>query len=192
MSTTYTCDWCGQEIGSRYGYADMSLIGNFEDGWAISSRVGRRHFHAGELDDEDSCLRQALALIDDGRSGERPQSKRQQREEAKNQWKRMPRERREALAFQALGDNRLVIREITDRINAELGYPQQPGGAVYGNEVASLVKRMCRQGQLEREPETFNVNHLRYRYFRRRGLEGPIADLERALSDVPASDGEEE
>ncbi len=71
----------------------------------------------------------------------------------------MPRERRETLVLHVLGDDRLVIREITGRMNAELSYPQSESEsrvrALYGSEVTNLVKRLWRESQLEREAETF-------------------------------------
>jgi hypothetical protein len=46
--------------------------------------------------------------------------------------------------------------------------------------------RMWRAGQLEREAEPFNGRHVRYRYSGKRGLEGPIAGLERVYHDDEA------
>lgn len=189
MSTSFTCDWCGQLIVSKYGAVTVSFTGNYEDGWLVSRQHPNRHFHVGASGDDESCL---LLALDAWESAERPKSAREQRAEAEDAWNRLARERREVLLLQALGDERLIIRELVERMNAELGFPQQKGEyrirALYGPEVTGLVRRMWRQGQLEREAETFNVNHTRYRYSRRRGLEGPIADLERALCDVPVSD----
>jgi hypothetical protein len=81
---------------------------------------------------------------------------------------------------------------MTKRMNRELGFPEPERGtyaprAVYGNELRALVMRLFRDGQLKREAETFNKTHTRYRYFRRRGLEGPIVDLEQAYHDEPVT-----
>jgi hypothetical protein len=146
------------------------------------------------FDDNDSCLLQALRLLDAHHATNRPVTPREQRardlaasREADEVWRQTPRERREVLLFQVLGDEALILRELTERMNGELGFPQPPGTraprAVYDGSVRSLVQRMLRDGQLERKSETFNKTHMRYRYFRRRGLEGPIADLERAYRD---------
>jgi hypothetical protein len=100
----------------------------------------------------------------------------------------MQRERRESLLFQVLGDERLILRELTSRLNAELGTPDhEPYSAlvaepVYQGNVRSLVMRMFHAGQLERVAESFK-NKTRYRYFRKRGLDGPIVDLERAYHE---------
>lgn len=42
---------------------------------------------------------------------------------------------------------------------------------------------MLRAGQLEREAETFNKTHMRYRYSRKRTLDGPIVELEQAYQE---------
>jgi hypothetical protein len=100
--------------------------------------------------------------------------------ERRDVWAGTPRERRESLLFQVLGDERLILRELTSRMNAELGTPDHgPHSAVYQGHVRSLVMRMFHAGQLERAGETFK-NKPRWRYFRKRGLDGPIVDLERA------------
>jgi hypothetical protein len=99
--------------------------------------------------------------------------------ERRNVWAQIPRERRESLLFQVLGDERLILRELTSRLNAELGTPDRKSSSVDDGNVRSLVMRMFHAGQLERAEETFK-NKPRYRYFRKRGLDGPIVDLERA------------
>ncbi|MGI8630796.1 MAG: hypothetical protein ACR2LV_11625 [Solirubrobacteraceae bacterium] len=92
-------------------------------------------------------------------------------------WKRTPAERRESLLLHVLGDERLIIRQLTSRLNAELG---SGDAVVYESHVRGLVMRMLAAGQLERVEESFR-NKPRYRYFRKRTLEGPIAGLERAF-----------
>ena len=94
----------------------------------------------------------------------------------------MPTPRRESLLFTALGDERLTIREIALRMNAQLGYAAEDR-VVPEYETRPLVRRLFRKGHVEREPETFNKTRTRYRYFRNRGLVGPIVDLERAYHD---------
>jgi hypothetical protein len=82
-------------------------------------------------------------------------------DEAQDAWKRIPRERRESLLLHVLGDERLILRELTSRLNAELGSPDRtdavgrtvPGWspiAVYEGNVRNLVRRMNRAGQLDR------------------------------------------
>lgn len=109
--------------------------------------------------------------------------------EASEAWRRVRRDERERLVSKVLGEGRLLIRELTERINAALGYPEstdedgyRSARAVYESEIRNLVVRLVRDGQLEREPEPFE-GKIRYRYSRKRGLDGPIADLERAYRD---------
>ena len=186
----FHCDWCGELIEDRRGLMALDISGRHTDGRYI---YVRRHFHGGSSADDDSCLLRALAF-DEHRSGDeggRPRTAKEVQREVKQVWKTTPRERRESLLFQVLGDGRLVIREMTDRMNRELGIPEGErygGRAVYEGEVRSLATRLLRDGQLDREAETFNKTHMRYRYFRRRELEGPIAELEQAYQDEP--DGE--
>jgi len=178
---SYICDWCGEEI-QEGGYGAMIALGV------------RLHFHEDYHGDDDSCVLQALRLLDSRCATSRPVPPREQRardraamEESQKVWGRLPRERRETLLLHVLGDEQLIIREVTDRMNRELGCPQRKNEwkptAVYPGNVTALIKRLWRGGQLERLPETFNKTHTRYRYFRSRVLDGPIADLERAYED---------
>lgn len=89
--------------------------------------------------------------------------------------------RRESLLFDALRDERLTLRETTARLNVVLKAPDRCS-IVYQPSVRSLVMRLFREGQLERVAETFK-GKPRFRYFRKRALEGPIVDLERAYHE---------
>ena len=172
--------------------AIVALLGeSTEDSW-IDVRAGLRELRqavrAEQYARKLKKIKNDLANSREERTHQGSKSSRfaDDRKEAEALWQQMPRERREALLFQALGDERSVIRELTDRMNRELGYPRVEGAyrvrALYGNEVGSLVKRLWRSGQLDRDAEIFNVNHMRYRYFRKRRLDGAIADLERAYN----------
>ncbi len=87
------------------------------------------------------------------------------------------------MVLQVLGDERLIIRELTSRINVLLGLSGERGSrVVWEGDIRYLTSRMMRAGQLDREPESFR-NKIRYRYFRADGLEGPIADLDRAFRE---------
>lgn len=103
-------------------------------------------------------------------------------------WKRTPAARQESLVLDLLGDDRLTFREMTARLNVELvGAYEKP--VAYESHVRRLVMRMHRAGQLEGESDDSFRGKLRYRYFRKRPLEGPIADLERAYLDNGDEDG---
>ena len=186
-------------IAAAQDAIDALLVESRQDAW-IDLRAGLRELGQAVRDNErrGELLRvqeELEKLREEQKNATRRRESVSQRridlDDAEAAWKRMPRERRETLVLHVLGDDRLVIREITGRMNAELGYPQSEGEsrvrALYGSEVTNLVKRLWREGQLEREAETFKVNHTRYRYSRRRGLDGPIADLERAFRDDEAA-----
>lgn len=110
-----------------------------------------------------------------GRDGQRI-TEAEHRELART-WDRVPRQRRESLIFQVLGDEQLTVRELTERLD-----PLLAPGWIYQSSVASMVRRMFQQGHLDRIVESYR-NKPRYRYFRKAGLDGPIADLERAYHD---------
>lgn len=96
---------------------------------------------------------------------------------AKAAWGHTSRPARESLVLQVLADDRLTVSEMADRMNAELGF--EKARAVHDSNLRPMLSRMLDAGQLERQPQVFR-GKVRYRYFRKRGLEGPIADLERA------------
>ena len=101
-------------------------------------------------------------------SERRERERRDRWHERRDVWRRMPTPRRESLLFTALGDERLTIREIALRMNAQLGYAAEDR-VVPEYETRPLVGRLFRKGHVEREPETFNKTRTRYRYFRNRG-----------------------
>jgi hypothetical protein len=132
-----------------------------------------------KLEREEQERKQAEQKREQAEQTERKE--REQREWAEpSAWSQLSRERRETLVLQALGDKRQTLRELAAGMNRELGLDRRPK-MILPSEPASLVKRMWRDGQLLREPETFNKTHMRYRYSRNRTLEGPIADLESTL-----------
>ena len=126
-------------------------------------------------------------LESDDRARECGEDERRQREweaqrddqrDRRAEWRRSSAASRESLLLQALGDERLVIREITPRLNAQLGSYEKGWQTLYESDVRRLAMRMCHSGQLERAAEKFQ-GKVRYRYHRKRTLNGPIADLER-------------
>jgi hypothetical protein len=104
------------------------------------------------------------------------------REEIHDRWSALTGDAREELLFHVLGDDRLLVREIVERLNNVLVPEEVTWRAVYENAVRGLTGRLVRSGRLERVAEPWR-GRVRYRYFRRRGLSGPIADLERAFHD---------
>lgn len=189
MTTHITCDYCGELIDADDTWAQIKVAGDLWDQagesfrYVYGARIG--HYHTRPGHDSASCYRRTLDAIyaAQRRAGSND------RAAAETAWRQMPRERRETLVFQALDDDRLTIRELTERLGRALGCsaPDQLGRlplSAYQSGVGNLVKRMLREGQLGREPETFNKTHRRYRYFRRRELEGAIAELDRAYREI--------
>jgi hypothetical protein len=100
----------------------------------------------------------------------------------------LPRAGRERFVLELLGEDRLTLRELTERVQVRVceqvgceGDPRIEAG-VYEQDVRRTVMRMWRARELDRTPEPIRPGGkpIRYRYFRR-GLEGPIAELERAF-----------
>jgi hypothetical protein len=99
-------------------------------------------------------------------------------------WQSLSRERREAAVLDVLGDEQLTRTEIAKRLDAKLRTPEcGRWGVVYVSYVRPVLERMVNARQLERETELFK-NKPRHRYSRRRGLDGPIADLERRFHET--------
>lgn len=170
MSAAVTCDLCGDALD--------------QDEWVILWRTGTFRYVPGPLQ-RDFC-RQCYSRVSDAIEALAPE--RQDRNERWRQWdeqraawRRSPIEYRENVVLNALGDERLPIGELTARVNAQLG--GTAGDVVYDSGVQSLCYRLLAAGQLGREHEPTERTRPRWRYFRRRDLAGPIADLERAYHD---------
>lgn len=86
---------------------------------------------------------------------------------------------RERQVLSVLSEHRLTIRELTERLDAELE------ARVYESHVRACVMRLFAARELDRKPEPGLKGRPRFRYFKRTRLEGPIADLERALQEEP-------
>jgi len=133
-----------------------------------------------ELDDAERAV--AEARDKRGEAKRRRDEDFGDQDERRDGWRRTPKERRESLLLHALGDDRLVMREITARMNVELTPKRARYRTLCETDVRGLVNRMFRGGQLDRVEDPFK-NKVRYRYFRKSGLEGPIVNLERAYHD---------
>jgi hypothetical protein len=91
-------------------------------------------------------------------------------------WRRLTSDARERLALELLADDRLTIPELADRFVTEL-----PECEVYEGSIRGLIRRMLKDGEVDRVGERWRRgNSIRYRYFRPE-LTGPIADLDRAF-----------
>lgn len=104
------------------------------------------------------------------------------RQEIRERWTKLPAARREGILLDVLGDERLFHRDLCDRVNTALVGAPDEECAVYPTEVQVLAKSMFDAGQLDRAVDPTS-RRRRYVYFRKRGLDGPIADLDRAYRD---------
>lgn len=169
--------------------ADELLSGVNADAF-MDLRHGYRELRlALEDDDRERSLDEAKDLLNTLKTSadrEREERERRLREHRERQalrarWTNLTNERRESLVLHALADARCTALEICERVNEALGATGE-WSAVYGNDVERIVRQMFKAGQFERalDPRT---RRRRYVYFRKRGLDGPIAELERAFHD---------
>lgn len=101
---------------------------------------------------------------------------------AKAAWARFTLAQRTHLTLELLGDDRLTVRELTERFCTRL-----PECRLYDSNVRALVGRLFTAGELDRVGERYRKgDSIRYRYFRR-PLSGPIADLDREF-DAPTEE----
>lgn len=84
---------------------------------------------------------------------------------------------RERQVLDALSEQRLTINELRSYLDEHTGY------RVYHSHVAAVVRGLFVEArELDRVGERYTRGKsLRYRYFRRTKLEGPIADLQRQI-----------
>jgi hypothetical protein len=103
--------------------------------------------------------------------------------EARAEWESLGKERRQWVALQVLGDDRLTAREVFERVARNFNE-----GAVYRSDIDPVLKRLLDAREVERVREQRGKRML-WVWSRRTALEGPIADLERALRDDDHQDG---
>jgi hypothetical protein len=209
MAKQYTCDFCGQSITDDRLMVVVRATGNQSDSdgcWGgpgnryiwVSGEVG--HYHATE---DEQCwgeMLDRLGLIHDVSSslGATTLELQQRREhrveqardaterdeqhseylERRRSWRQSPMAYRERVVLEALGDGRMTLGELSTGMNEALGW--SANRVIYEAAASSLARRMVASGQLGREPEEFR-GKVRYRYFAKRTLEGPIVALDDAL-----------
>lgn len=76
-------------------------------------------------------------------------------------WRSVTREQREKLVLEQLGDERLTITELVERMGQHL-----PECNLHDGAVRPIVARLYQRGELRRSGETFRKTRTRYRYFR--------------------------
>jgi len=183
MAMLAQCDFCGETIANERLMIRLTASGGAYDPRYQSERGSVygdvAHYHATE---DRPCWAEMLdriSLIHDVSSSLGPSTtdlERRAREKAekeswnkkwlerKNAWRRISTEQRESFLFQALANDRLLVRELASRMNAHLGFSSEDQ-AVGEYELRPLVKRMFDAGELVREGESFR-GKIRYRYFR--------------------------
>ncbi|MGN6870288.1 MAG: hypothetical protein ACTHMY_18010 [Solirubrobacteraceae bacterium] len=102
-----------------------------------------------------------------------------ERRERKRWWRQRPRAYKEGLIIEAIGDDQLRPDAVVARMEDLLGWT---GNSGLWSSVDSLLRRLLASGQLDRVKTPVGGREV-WHYFRRRGLDGPIADLERAWND---------
>lgn len=85
-------------------------------------------------------------------------------------WSHMSMEERERLLLDVLGTDRLTMRELKARLEAEVD------DSIWDSTLRSLISRLINRCELDREYGQWGK--CRRRYFRWRDLSGPIADLD--------------
>jgi hypothetical protein len=146
-----------------------------EMAWAIRDLLAEREPLVTDGPDEDEEVEEVEAKETQEERRERRLRERLEKEAA---WKRVPAAERDRILLEVLGEDRLTIRELTERMRSEL-----PRCDLYESHVGRLVGRLFKEArELDRAADPRKKGRPRYLYFRR-GLEGPIADLERTFHE---------
>lgn len=95
-------------------------------------------------------------------------------------WRQWPLERKEALVLEILGDERLTGKELAIRFRTAVAADFD----ACQDQVMYVVRKMLGT-QVDRELEPWG-SRGRYVYFAKRGLEGPIAELQAQLDATDA------
>jgi hypothetical protein len=104
------------------------------------------------------------------------------RSELGDRWRLMKLDDRHRTILSVLGERKLTTREIVAALNDTAEWE------FYNNDsvVVCTVRRLWQRGDLDRAAEEWR-GKIRYRYFHRTELDGPIADLARAFEDEGAA-----
>lgn len=99
---------------------------------------------------------------------------------ARAKWTGLTIDDRQNLIVSAIGGDRCSLHEITERVNQALVGPEAEWRAVYEEGLRPVVLEIFERGEIDRDDDA-RTKRRRFVYFRRRGLDGPIAELERAF-----------
>ncbi|MDX6648150.1 MAG: hypothetical protein QOJ97_101 [Solirubrobacteraceae bacterium] len=166
MTKVITCDYCAETIEHddrqatlEVHYCADAILTGARSGW-----VG--HYHTRCYNKVEDAIK-AVHL--------------ENRPPPPPPWKERPPVEREHLVLNALGEDRLSLGELVPRVREQAGDDQ-----IWDSYLKTVVNRLIEAGELERVKERRcrgdHPSAFTNRYFRRRDLDGPIADLDRRLS----------
>lgn len=142
--------------------------------WAIGELLEDREPLETDGPTDDEVAAEEESNTDDPRTGR--QKELETMRQARARWTGLDKAERQRLALNALGDKRLCAREIFERVAAEL-----PDADFYRSDIDPVLRALLDAREVDREAEDWQ-SRKRWRYFARRELDGPIADLERAFT----------
>lgn len=123
----------------------------------------------------------ALALADEDNERQSEHDERQASLESAHDghaaWLELPRQEKRHLLLNAIGDERLIIRELLDRIRS-----LNPDRIIYQSDVQRVVRDLFEHGELDRVRELRAGKAWRWRYHRRVELSPELRSLERSLA----------
>lgn len=159
-------------IGLRDGLREIRLAISIED-TRDRLRRGREEFV------ERRAARKEKLIADLNALKRRPEA--DEYLEAEKAWHPMPIASKERIVIESLGDDRLPVRELAARVNKTMG--GKGGPALYRAGVELVLRRLVACGEVDRVKARAGRRGVIWHYFRRRELDGPIAELERAFQD---------
>lgn len=106
--------------------------------------------------------------------------------EQRARWTKLSMPERNRLTLELLGEDRLTVREVMDRLRGELGE-----SAVSDVDARGVLKRLLDAEEVHRKLDPNSGGTVRYRYFRNTQLLGPIVDLERTFHEQDEQEGGE-
>jgi len=173
MAAHYVCDYCGEELDDREAIHVYALGGR--GSWPS------REYHASP------CMGLVSDILENA-TGDRPPSPKEKREAQfvewraqQAKWRALSYPQREHLLVELIGENRMAVSELAERVQDKFG----PYSVCY-SDVYPVLQRLRASRELTRCEEPFRGTRTRSVYFRR-NMAGPIVDLDRAF-DKPTDE----
>ncbi|MEJ7785437.1 MAG: hypothetical protein WKF96_11575 [Solirubrobacteraceae bacterium] len=168
MGAHYVCDYCGEPITDGRRDASMFVIG----------QGFHRDYHSGTCWE---IVRGALdSLCGDSQRHESLAEFHERWRASRAGWTGLSQLERDRLLIGMIGNDRLSIKELIDRLATE---PDRSN--VLYSDLYPPLKALLVAGELDRVSEPYGRKGSRtiHRYFRQTELRGPIVDLDRAFND---------